>query len=330
MGMVGGSEKGFVLITVIWLLILVALLSASFVYVTNLNARSKSNIIANAQAESVADGLIRLVAMKLWSRTGLGTMEMPVNGTPFSCKFPSVRHARITIQDAGGLVDLNAATAPTLALLFSARGIDRRRIPALVDALLDFRDADDNRRPAGAERSDYARLGLRPGPKNALIDSIEELDQVRGYDTELIERIINYVTIHKKRDGIDRHVAPVALLEGSRQSGASSNRRDQAADRRRSQSADRRRDAIFDITTDVETAAGGRFARHAAIRLTWKDRQHPYRVLAWKRVWPGNSMSVTPQSAEGTGTVSPCPFEALRLQLPRLSKPPINGGAASD
>ena len=322
--MAGNSEKGFVLITVIWLLILIALLSASFVYVTNLNARSKSNIIASFQAESVADGLVRLVAMTLWNQIGAGATEIPVDGTPFSCPFQAGRQARFSVQDVRGLVDINAATGPTLASLFSARGIDRQRIPALIDALLDFRDADDSRRMAGAEKSDYERLGLRPGPNNALFKSIEELDQVLGYDSALLDRIIKYVTVHKKRDGIDRHVAPAALLAGFENSGTSTRRRDRTAARERKQAAGPGRSGVFIITTDVRTENGGRFARHAIVRLMGKDKRRPYEILTWKRVWPGNPLSIAEQAADGAVSAYPCPFRASSLRLPHGSRLPID------
>lgn len=56
---------------------------------------------------------------------------------------------------------------------------------ALVDATLDWLDADDIARPAGAERRDYENRPLPVQPRNGAIDDLDELLSVRGMTREI-------------------------------------------------------------------------------------------------------------------------------------------------
>jgi general secretion pathway protein K len=77
-------------------------------------------------------------------------------------------------------ININTADGPLLQQVLSQQGADAGVISEVSDSVLDWIDADDITRPAGAE-SDYY-LGLTPSyyAKNAPMDSIEELLLVKG------------------------------------------------------------------------------------------------------------------------------------------------------
>lgn len=56
---------------------------------------------------------------------------------------------------------------------------------SILDAILDWLDTDDERRPYGAESSDYAALAVSYEAKNGPMESIEELLKVQGVTPEL-------------------------------------------------------------------------------------------------------------------------------------------------
>ncbi len=80
----------------------------------------------------------------------------------------------LSLMDARGLLNLNAADAATVQRFVAGFGLPAQQVSALTDVLLDFRDDDDLRRLNGAERDDYVRLGLAP-PRNGPFESPTEV-----------------------------------------------------------------------------------------------------------------------------------------------------------
>ena len=89
---------------------------------------------------------------------------------------------RYGLQPAGLTANVNTIPAARLRRLMLVAGVSELRADSLVDALLDWRDADDVPRPFGAEREWYASRHL-PAPRNAPLPAPEELVWVRGFDS---------------------------------------------------------------------------------------------------------------------------------------------------
>jgi len=86
---------------------------------------------------------------------------------------------RYGLIDASSRIHLNTANE---AMLLSLPGMT----PELVDALLDWRDRDDNPRPQGAEQDYYSQLERPYQIKNGPFTSVEELLLVRGFTAERV------------------------------------------------------------------------------------------------------------------------------------------------
>lgn len=81
----------------------------------------------------------------------------------------------------------------------------RRNPDELVDAILDWLDVDETKRPQGAEREYYQSRKPPYAPKNGPLDSLGELLRIRGMDagiffgTEDREGVGRYLTIYSDR-----------------------------------------------------------------------------------------------------------------------------------
>jgi len=93
----------------------------------------------------------------------------------------------LTLAEQESKININTADGPLLQQVLSVQGADPNSISVVSDSVLDWIDADDNTRPAGAE-SDYY-LGLNPPyyAKNAPMDSIEGLLLVKGVTPEMFK-----------------------------------------------------------------------------------------------------------------------------------------------
>jgi len=109
----------------------------------------------------------------------------------------------VALVPADIAVNLNTADGEQLLALLTAMGIGRPRADSMVDALLDWRDADDIPRPSGAERDWYLAHGQFP-PRNGPFADVREVRRVRGFDA-LPDSILDAVfTVERGRIVWDR------------------------------------------------------------------------------------------------------------------------------
>ncbi len=93
---------------------------------------------------------------------------------------------RYGITDESSKLNLNLATPEQLATLFSAVLPEETEIEPLIDALLDWRDQDDELREQGAEMEHYMALNPPYTIKNGSFETIEELLLVAGFTPEIL------------------------------------------------------------------------------------------------------------------------------------------------
>ena len=117
---------------------------------------------------------------------------------------------QVTVADLNARIDLNAADEPTL-LAFFRQFVNARAAESLVNALEDWKDADDDTRPQGGEAADYARAESPFRPPNRPLQRLDEVTRIRGFSDSLADRIAPFVTV--QGDGrINLNTAPVAVL----------------------------------------------------------------------------------------------------------------------
>jgi general secretion pathway protein K len=210
-------RRGFALITVLWVLGILALLAAEFA--------------ASARTTRVAAGNARTDVRAVWAaRAGfaratelldrklarnLAGYDLAAHG---DTALPEIAYdldgatVRAFALDARARVNVNRADAPTLARLFEVTGLSSAVADSLAEAILDWRDGDDFRRPRGAESAEYRTLRPPVLPRNAPIAEIEELRAVWGMSPERYARIAPYLTV--AGDGrIGINSAAVAVLQ---------------------------------------------------------------------------------------------------------------------
>jgi general secretion pathway protein K len=262
------GQKGYALVFVLWVSALIAVVAAGLVTRVRTNALVASNIDNGAKAEAIADGVVRLLALRLSEGR-----QFQRNGVPDSCDYEGTR-VEFAIQDQAGLIDLNTAPAFLLTELFARQGVSAAASRQLTDAIFDFRDPDQLAQDEGRETARYE--GRTFGPKNAPFETVEELDQIPGIGEELYRRLIDLVTVNSFEAGIDPDAAPPELRRLFEQApngdffgmltGFSSRSRKQA----------------FGIDVRVTFSSGGRFRRRAVVYLTGQIA-HPFSFLEWQR-----------------------------------------------
>ena len=125
---------------------------------------------------------------------------------------------RTRVQYEIGKLDLNVGSPLLWRKLLVGTGLTAEAADRLTDAVEDFKDADNLKRPNGAEAADYAAAGLKYGPKNAPFASVAELQQVFGMTPDLYRRLAPYVTVYSGRSFVDTRFAAKGLVHSLQKS----------------------------------------------------------------------------------------------------------------
>ncbi|MEJ5347082.1 MAG: hypothetical protein WHS46_00145 [Desulfosoma sp.] len=175
----GYGESGAVLVFVLWALALLSFLGMQTALASRLRASEALSAWEQLQRWEALRSVIRYFAVTgknngamqsgLWYRWNVGGQEVWVSYEKESSKIKPT-----DANDAG----MRRVFTESLPLS------DGREADALVDALLDWQDADDLVRLQGAEAGWYLQRGLSP-PTNRPFSSLCEIQKVRGVRPEL-------------------------------------------------------------------------------------------------------------------------------------------------
>ena len=204
------NQRGLALLSVLWVVTLLSVIAASFAVSTRTEINVVFNQIENARAEAIADAGVHRVIMGLM--TNDPEQAWRTDGTIYSWRYGG-GELRATAQDEGGKIDLNRAGEELLTDLFLAAGLGGAEASALTDAVIDFRDQNEDRRLNGAEEGDYEAAGLPYGPKDGPFESLDELRQVLGMTPALFEMVAPSLTVHSRLRRPHEATAPPLVVE---------------------------------------------------------------------------------------------------------------------
>jgi len=200
----------------------------------------------------------------------------------------------ISVQDEAGKVDVNSADERLIRALFTALAVPASA--AATDALLDFRDADGDRRPQGAERAEYLAVG-RQGPKNAKLNVVDELEQVLGLSAADVARLRPHVTVYSGQSRIVPSLASTSLVSLLSRQSASTAPADASATKEPATKEDAESESFLrQVPREFAGGSGGRyfsvrseahagrviFVREAIVELG-TSRARPYVLHRWYR-----------------------------------------------
>ena len=275
------------IVATLWSLTLLAAISVSLAFTGNIAYRLAQNSFHVAYDDALADTAVNLAVLALLdprtdSRRLMNAVDQRIDLGGASI--------RIRIQDELGKIDLNQTDGSTLVKLFQSAGIDPAAAEALVDKVLDWRDASPFKRVDGAKADEYRAAGYNYLPRNGPFQSVDELTLVMGVTRDLYRRVEPALTVYSGRQFVDpqfatpevlaalpslanAHAAAAALSAGSAaaspMSGIPGNPISVLKGR------------AFTIETEISRSTD--VARHhSAVRLTGNPAD-PFWILIWQR-----------------------------------------------
>lgn len=203
-------QRGIALILVLWLTILLTAIGASFAFGMRHEALSARNAVEVGQARAAADGAIERTVFEL-TRPRLPDAWL-ADGSTHLYKDGEVSLA-VVATDESAKIDINTAPDALITGLFvNVGGADPDSAVRLLDAVADWRDADDLKRPSGAEAQDYQAAGRKYLPSNAPFETIGEVSRVLGMTPAIFKRIAGSLTVYSQSRGVNPATASRDVL----------------------------------------------------------------------------------------------------------------------
>jgi len=288
-------EKGIALILVIWVTMLLLVITGSFLYSMRIGAKAARNAASIARAEELARAAVSRTLIELFKPPG-GPTLWKRDGRERQWVFEGVP-VRVRLSDESGKIDINRANNELLKGLFRSAGMSEDDAASLLDAVLDWRDADSVRHPNGAEEPEYEKAGLKARPSNQPFQTTEELQLVLGMRPEVFQRIAPMITVYSRLPGVNPHLASRNALLAipnvtEEQVDAFIAERDAARAEDRIPPmfaaaqgfASYSQVAAVTIRADVVLDEGITVSREAVALLTPQYARRPYTFLAWREV----------------------------------------------
>ncbi|MBI4343449.1 MAG: general secretion pathway protein GspK, partial [Candidatus Omnitrophica bacterium] len=205
-------RRGSVLLYVVWVMLLLSLFASSVgsrslfaldtaqrlteqlraAYVARAGARLAAAALAEDQTATV-DGL-----GEPWAHNPGRFKDHPFGGGTFRIVGDVAPSGAVQygLTDEERRLNVNTASAEALQrLLEVAGGLRDNEAQALAEAILDWRDPDDDQRPSGAEGFYYRSLAHGYDCKDGPFEHVEELRLLRGMTPQLYERLAPHVTV---------------------------------------------------------------------------------------------------------------------------------------
>jgi len=202
------TGRGLALVAVLWMVAALMVTATGVVYAVRGEVRAVASFREIAAAGAIGEAGVILAAREL-AATKIRESRLQQSEVSFEQVAVGVR-----VVPLSGLIDLNGASEPLLADLIAVAGeVDRGLASQLAQRIIDWRDADDQPQPDGAEDAAYAAAGSPFRTRGGPFEAPEDLLQVLGVDFDLYDRLRRLVTVHARGNArVDPAAAPMAVL----------------------------------------------------------------------------------------------------------------------
>ncbi|MDR9390326.1 MAG: type II secretion system protein GspK [Wenzhouxiangella sp.] len=186
------GQRGVALLVVLWLLILLTIVVGVYAVLTRTEAMQARFLLDTTRARYAAEAGLHRAAYEMFNPDP--ETKWVGDGRPYTIEFGDAS-VEIRITDESGKININRADVDLLTELFFDQGVDELAAVSLADAVLDWRDGDDEPTEYGAEIAEYDAAGYPYGPANQAFQTVDEIQQVMGMTQEMFANIRDLLTV---------------------------------------------------------------------------------------------------------------------------------------
>ncbi len=203
------KQSGVALILVLWVTVLLTVIAASFALSARTEGVQARMVFDTTKARYLAEAGLNRAVYEL--RNPDIEYRWIADGRKYNMELAQ-SEIEISIVDETGKIDLNLASDELLVGLFASLGISEEEALMLTERVIDWRDNDNIKGFSGAEDDDYEAEGYPYGAKDALFDTVPELQQVMGIDYDMYRKLEPAVTVYSGSRNLNIAYAPEQAL----------------------------------------------------------------------------------------------------------------------
>jgi len=292
------SNKGLALIVVLWVITLLTIMASSFALTIQRESAIISGIKEKAVAQALAEAGINYATLMLLSADSERNWKS--NNSLYELTYMG-KKIRILIADESGKISINYVDKQQLQQLLGFVQVEDAIADSLSDAIIDWRDKDDEMAANGAEKQQYIDAGFKYLPRNDLFNSVEELQMVMGMIPEIYQQLENMISVYTKKPEINSATASravllthpdatEALVDEYLQQRAESQRNKQEVTAPSWSSGARASSSVYMIISEAMIAQDITETTMAIIRKGKAKNGLPFEVLKWVKNYPIRSL----------------------------------------
>jgi len=208
----GSGQRGIALVLVLWVIVLLSIIAGSMSMTQRTGVMMTGNIRQEREARALLNAGLNFMALMLERRNRpVENNPWPVDGRLHPFLFQG-RRIWIGAAPEEARIDLNQARDQVLLGLLESIGLAEDQALALRDAILDWRDKDNNRHAEGAEDRDYRSEGRPIGARDSRFLSVEELQQVMGMSAGIYKKLAGALTVDARQRTVNPAFASREVL----------------------------------------------------------------------------------------------------------------------
>lgn len=214
----GSNENGFALLTVLWVLIILSAVALSLSASARLEAQT-----ALAERDAIVAERLALAGIEMadfLATRRLGTPAENIDGLPIVVVAPGIQYridfpegsVDLFLESDNGRIDPSRASPQILARFFGSWTGDPQKGSRIAQAIVDWRDANDQAQLEGAEGFFYAPLGYAPRNGNL---GVGDLPLIRRLETQdFLPTVIEGPSGPHIRESLSSHLTNTPIQGG--------------------------------------------------------------------------------------------------------------------
>lgn len=223
------QQRAAILVIVLWFIMIITILVATLASEIRLSSKIVFHQKVSLQAWTEILQVLRMAEMELL----IARMPDPpgqenevllserrnkaylFNGQPLTLAYPVPKNVTVRIYDHAGKINVQRLTNRRMRELLEKKigTQDVEQLDALEDAWLDWIDRDDLKRANGAEKDYYEKLKVPYQPRNAILETVEELHFIKGFEKVFESTVLeNAFTVYNNTAGINPNLATKEAL----------------------------------------------------------------------------------------------------------------------
>ena len=171
------------------LALLVSGLAAAGRMQTGLVETARGTAVAEAAADGAVQRAIYQLHSGLWAADGLPRRVAIGSAT-----------VEVTVEDQSERINPNFSPPALLASLLAAAGLPPSQASEVGRRIVDWRTATPFSIAGGVKLDLYRQAGLPYGPPDRLFVGVDEIGQVPGVATDLLDRLRPYISVYQSGD----------------------------------------------------------------------------------------------------------------------------------